>query len=392
MTGFVVMMFMDITHAFPVSPHARTHKSVLTTRSSSSSSTSSTVLFNESPEQTLRERLEWRDTAAVADEKQYAVPDGSSLEILNEAAATAALAAATTVAPKGTLEYDLQRIAKPRAYPLFLLEKGIEVLEDAIDEVAHMASHMGVDVSTDSSSASTSATKLEGQIQMNSTKERIVILGTGWGGASFLKAIDADRYDVTVISPRNHFVFTPMLAGASVGTVEYRSICEPIREMNRRAQYLEAKAVQIDPDAQTIACESVVCEGNNCRLQEFTVSYDRLIMTVGAQTNTFGIPGVLERCNFLKTVEDARRIKSAIVNCFERASLPGLTEEQRIRDLTFAVIGAGPTGIEYAAELRDFVEQDGPKVRVHGQEIPFLCFFVGMQFLTRKNYAPCFTF
>ena len=63
------------------------------------------------------------------------------------------------------------------------------------------------------------------------TKERIVVLGTGWGAASFLKDIDTSLYDVTIISPRNYFLFTPMLAGASVGTVEYRSITEPIREV-----------------------------------------------------------------------------------------------------------------------------------------------------------------
>jgi NADH dehydrogenase FAD-containing subunit len=91
------------------------------------------------------------------------------------------------------------------------------------------------------------------------------------------------------------------------------------------------------------------------------VEYDRLVVTVGAQTNTFGIPGVREHCNFLKEIEDARRIRTAIVNCFERANLPVMTDEERVKTLTFAVIGAGPTGIEFAAELRDFVEQDGPK-------------------------------
>lgn len=50
-----------------------------------------------------------------------------------------------------------------------------------------------------------------------------------------------------------------------------------------------------------------------------------------------------------------------MVNCFERANLPGTTDEKKIQDLTFCVIGAGPTGIEFAAELRDFVEEDGPK-------------------------------
>jgi NADH dehydrogenase FAD-containing subunit len=91
------------------------------------------------------------------------------------------------------------------------------------------------------------------------------------------------------------------------------------------------------------------------------VEFDRLIVTIGAQTNTFGIPGVRENCNFLKQVEDARRIRTALVNCFERANLPDMSDEDRIRNLTFAVIGAGPTGIEFAAELRDFVEEDGPK-------------------------------
>jgi NADH dehydrogenase FAD-containing subunit len=146
-----------------------------------------------------------------------------------------------------------------------------------------------------------------------------------------------------------------------VGTVEYRSICEPIREINRYATFLEATAQSIDVDSQVVSCESVICEGNSCQIESFDVPYDRLVVTVGAQTNTFGIPGVKERCNFLKTVKDARRIKDAMVNCFERANLPGSSDQQKIQDLTFCVIGAGPTGIEFAAELRDFVEEDGPK-------------------------------
>jgi len=166
---------------------------------------------------------------------------------------------------------------------------------------------------------------------------------------------------VTVISPRNYFLFTPMLAGASVGTVEYRSITEPIREINKRATFLEGIATDVDPDRREVLCQSVVCDGNSCSIEDFSVSYDRLLVTIGAQTNTFGIPGVREHCCFLRQVEDARRIRTAIVNCFERANLPSLTDEERRNNLTFAVIGAGPTGVEFAAELRDFVEEDGPK-------------------------------
>ena len=106
--------------------------------------------------------------------------------------------------------------------------------------------------------------------------------------------------------------------------------------------------MSIDPKAKRIACQSVFCEGNSCEINDFEVSYDKVIMTVGAQTNTFGIPGVREYCCFLKQVEDARRIRTAIVNLFERANLPDLSEDQRQAILTFAVIGAGPTGVEFA--------------------------------------------
>ncbi|EED87181.1 predicted protein [Thalassiosira pseudonana CCMP1335] len=192
-------------------------------------------------------------------------------------------------------------------------------------------------------------------------KEHLIVLGTGWGAASFLKNIDTDKYDVTVISPRNYFVFTPMLAGASVGTVDFKSITEPIREINNKVRYLEAAANEINPLTQSISCTSIVCEGNSCETESFDISYDRLLFSVGGQTTTFGTPGVEEYCNYLKQVGDAQQIKNAIVNCFESAGLPNLTEEDMERELTFVIVGAGPTGIEFAAELLDFIESDGPR-------------------------------
>ncbi|OEU22136.1 hypothetical protein FRACYDRAFT_205063 [Fragilariopsis cylindrus CCMP1102] len=243
----------------------------------------------------------------------------------------------------------LERLIKKRPYALFLAEKVAEIVEDTVEGLFKSKSN------NDNEAASSSSSPSDGQ------REKVVVLGTGWGAAAFLKGIDTRLYDVTIISPRNYFVFTPMLAGASVGTVDYRSITEPIREINRDARFLESLATDVDEVGKTLTCESVVCDGNSCEINEFSIPYDRLVVTIGAQTNTFGIPGVREHCNFLKQIEDARRIRTAIVNCFERANLPGLSDEERINILTFAVIGAGPTGIEFAAELRDFVEEDGPK-------------------------------
>ncbi len=98
----------------------------------------------------------------------------------------------------------IEKATKERPYPLFLAEKAASILPSFSSEEYYPT---------------------------NTPKERIIVLGTGWGAASFLKSIDCNKYDVTVISPRNYFVFTPMLAGASVGTVEFRSITEPVREV-----------------------------------------------------------------------------------------------------------------------------------------------------------------
>jgi len=281
----------------------------------------------------------------------------------------------------------LERLVKPRAYPLFLMEKVAEIAESVVDsfgkklrgggstgeagfyEESFATKISAITTNGDETTNGAATVVLNGsndnKNKKKQTKERVVILGTGWAAASFLKGIDTDLYDVTVISPRNYFLFTPMLAGASVGTVEYRSITESIREINNKAYYLEGTATEIDPSRNTVVCETVVCDGNSCEIEDFEVEYDRLVVTIGAQTNTFGIPGVREHCCFLKQVEDAQKIRTAIVNCFERANLPSLSEQQRIEKLTFAVIGAGPTGIEFASELRDFVEQDGPKYYPH---------------------------
>jgi len=293
----------------------------------------------------LQKQLDDRNTI-MEGEGQYAVADGELVGKMS-AEERKALAAQT------------ERLIQPRPYTLFLAEKAAEVVESSMK--GFTKPFKGPKIKPMMYEYEVTEGKKYTRVSTRDGRKRVVILGSGWGAASFLKEIDTDLYDVTVISPRNHFVFTPMLAGASVGTVEYRSITEPIREINRQARFLEAIATDVDPETQLVTCQSIICDGNSCDICEFTVSYDRLVVTVGAQTNTFGIPGVRENCCFLKQVEDARRIRTAIVNCFERANLPGLTDEERKHDLTFAIIGAGPTGVEFAAELRDFVEQDGPK-------------------------------
>lgn len=318
-----------------------------TKTSSFGSLTRSAIKLQENPsslsEKELREIIKDRNTKVEGDEN-YIATLGDGIDEDGETS----LAGSTTTAETpsdNVLIKKIERILKPRAYPLFLMEKAAILMDDLFSSFGSEENQVPYGSNN----------------EINNEREKIVILGTGWGAAAFLKDIDTKRFDVTVISPRNFFLFTPMLAGSSVGTVEYRSITEPIRQINRKAGYLEGTATNIDIDNKIVYCESVVCEGNSCTIEDFEVEYDKLVFAVGAQTNTFGIPGVREYCCFLKQVDDARRIRTAIVNCFERANLPKLTDKQRKDILTFAVIGAGPTGVEFASELRDFVEQDGPK-------------------------------
>lgn len=192
-------------------------------------------------------------------------------------------------------------------------------------------------------------------------KKKVVVLGTGWAATSFLRDLDISSYDVKVVSPRNYFAFTPLLPSVTCGTVEARSIVEPVRNIikkkNGEIQFWEAECTKIDPAKKKVSCRSNI-DGKLAGKNEFDLDYDYLIVSVGAQVNTFNTPGVLEYCHFLKEVEDAQEIRRTVIDCFEKAVLPELTEEERRTNLHFVIVGGGPTGVEFAAELHDFVYED----------------------------------
>lgn len=79
-----------------------------------------------------------------------------------------------------------------------------------------------------------SSPKIDELPEAGNKKKRVVVLGTGWAGTSFLKNLKNPSYDVQVISPRNYFAFTPLLPSVTVGTVEARSVVEPIRNIVKK--------------------------------------------------------------------------------------------------------------------------------------------------------------
>lgn len=187
---------------------------------------------------------------------------------------------------------------------------------------------------------------------MRTSKHKLIILGSGFASFSTLKVIDTNHYDVIVVSPRNHFIFTPLLPSTTVGTIEFRSIIEPIRSAKDNITYYHAYCISIAANNNSIQCKNAL-DGN-----EFSLPFDTLIIGVGAISNTFGIEGVERYGLFLKELTDARAIRQRIIENLERASTPNLQFEERKRLLHFVVVGGGPTGVEFAAELHDFLTED----------------------------------
>ncbi|WFD20469.1 hypothetical protein MCAP1_002713 [Malassezia caprae] len=212
-------------------------------------------------------------------------------------------------------------------------------------------------------------------------KERLVIVGGGWGAVSLLKSLDPDVYEVTLVSPTNYFLFTPLLPAVAVGTVGVRSVTESLRRLLTRThgQYVQGAAVNVHSheslnretlqamdgargllEVELISSQwdgSVEGEHKPDERSMVYVPYDKLVIAVGSVTNNHGATG-LEHTHRLKTVRDAQRLRKRLLENFEIASLPTTPAEERRRLLTFVVCGGGPTGVELAAEINDMIHED----------------------------------
>ncbi|KAJ2888983.1 NADH:ubiquinone oxidoreductase, partial [Coemansia aciculifera] len=201
---------------------------------------------------------------------------------------------------------------------------------------------------------------------LDSKKKTLVLLGTGWGSTTILKTLDIQSYNVVVVSPRNYFLFTPLLPSVTVGTTESRSIMEPIRHiMGRRSKdirFYEAQCTDIDMSKKELVLEqsvdvnSAASQGTRTR-----INYDYLVVGVGGTYNTFGTPGVEKHACFLKEMGDASKIRRRLKDAIEKASFANISEAERDRLLHMVVVGGGPTGVEFAGELHDLIAEDLPR-------------------------------
>ncbi len=173
-------------------------------------------------------------------------------------------------------------------------------------------------------------------------KHRVVIIGGGFGGLSAAQKLAGADVEITIIDRRNHHLFQPLLYQVATTALSPSEIAWPIRQLLRKRQdvrTLLGNVVGIDKVGQTVQLE----DGE-------AVPYDSLIIATGAQHAYFGHDDWEPFAPGLKTLEDATAMRRQLLIAFEKAERE-TDPEKRQALLTFAIIGAGPTGVELAGAV-----------------------------------------
>ena len=179
---------------------------------------------------------------------------------------------------------------------------------------------------------------------MNKEKKKIVILGAGFGGLYAYKSIAKEFYDdeieVTIVNRNNYFLFTPMLHEVATGSVGHHQVVESVRQIVHKdhTKFHVAELLSVD------------CEEKVVKTSVGELSYDILIMALGATTNFFNAKGAQEYSLALKDLHDAIKIRNTIIDIFEKAS-EIKDEVERKKVLSFAIVGGGATGVELVSEM-----------------------------------------
>ena len=180
-------------------------------------------------------------------------------------------------------------------------------------------------------------TKMEGSIKS------VVIIGGGFAGLAVARALGESSVAVTLIDRCNHHVFQPLLYQVATASLSPGDISAPIRSILRdqkNCQVVLGKVSDIDVSKKQVAFTHGV------------LSYDYLVLATGVTHSYFGNDGWTQFAPGLKTVEDALELRRRILLAFESAELNS-NSSARSKALTFAIVGAGPTGVELAGAIKE---------------------------------------
>ncbi len=176
-------------------------------------------------------------------------------------------------------------------------------------------------------------------------RPKIVIVGAGFAGLWAARALARSRADVLILDRNNYHIFFPLLYQVAAAELEPEDIIYPVRSILRGKPNLRLRVDNVT---------GVDTEKRLVNTVNQVFPYDYLILAMGSNTHFFGVEGASEYALQLKTVENAIAIRNHILYRFERA-LYETDPEKRRRMLAFAIIGGGPTGVEFAGALAELV-------------------------------------
>src|SRR5215468_5326217 len=179
-------------------------------------------------------------------------------------------------------------------------------------------------------------------------RRRVVIIGGGFAGLFAARALRRAPVDVTLLDRAEHHLFQPLLYQCATGILSEGKIAAPLRAILRKNQNVEfvlAEVTGIDADQR-----QVMATRPGGKTTEF--GYDYLIVAAGVQQSYFGHDEFATYAPGMKTIEDALVIRRRVFGAFEMAE-SAADPAERTRWLTFALVGAGPTGVELAGQIRE---------------------------------------
>jgi NADH dehydrogenase len=171
-----------------------------------------------------------------------------------------------------------------------------------------------------------------------------VIIGGGFGGLYAARSLRREPVNVTILDRRNHHLFQPLLYQVAMAALSPGDIASPIRWILRRqrnAEVLLGEAAGIEPDRRIVR----LADGAE-------LAYDFLIVAAGSTHAYFGHDEWRPNAPGLKTLEDALEIRKRVLLAFERAEREP-DPSRRAAELTFVIVGGGPTGVEMAGALAE---------------------------------------
>jgi len=181
-------------------------------------------------------------------------------------------------------------------------------------------------------------------------KKTVVVVGGGFAGIQFIKALDEKKFNVLLIDKINHHQFQPLFYQVATSQLEPSSISFPLRNIFKKKTNVQirlATVLSIDKTKNTITTS----------IGDF--AYDHLVIAIGCTTNFFGNEIVKENSLTLKSTYDAITIRNHILQTFE--TIISASEDQKESLFNFVIVGAGPTGVEMAGAFAEIKEDVLPK-------------------------------